>query len=75
MHILFAERVLLTLNEPGQYRALEWHEGEQLYKENPQMGVLVEVTVRSPNPLDLLLRNEKKTWCPKLNPSFFPPFL
>jgi len=28
----------------GQYRALEWHEGEQKYKENPQMAVLVEVT-------------------------------
>jgi len=28
----------------GQYRALEWHEGEQNYKENPRMGVLVEVT-------------------------------
>jgi len=47
MHTPLAERVSLTRNEPGQYRALEWHEGEQQYKENPQMGVLVEVTVRS----------------------------
>ena len=43
---LLPERaLLLTRDEPGQYRALEWHEGEQKYKENPRMGVLVEVTV------------------------------
>lgn len=42
---------LLTRNELGQYRALEWHEGDQKYKENPRMGVLVEVTVRTPNSL------------------------
>lgn len=47
---LFAERAsLLTRDELGQYRALEWHEGEQKYKENPRMGVLVEVTVRTSN--------------------------
>ena len=57
MRTLLAEHVSLTRNEPGQYRALEWHEGEQQYKENPQMGVLVEVTVRSPRPPPL--RNEK----------------
>jgi len=45
---MLVERASLTWDEPGQYRALEWHEGEQKYKENPQMGVLVEVTVRMP---------------------------
>jgi hypothetical protein len=58
----------LTRDEPGQYRALEWHEGEQKYKENPQMGVLVEVTVCT---LDLPLRHQKTELASQTkNPSF-----
>ena len=57
VHTSYAKRApLLTRREPGQYRALEWHEGEQNYKENPRMGVLVEVTVCISCLLDLPLR-------------------
>ena len=70
---LLAERVSLTRSEPGQYRALEWHEGEQQYKENPQMGVLVEVTVCSPFPLSISSFVTKKTcWYLKLKPISSP---
>ena len=58
---------LLTWNEPGQYRALEWHEGEQKYRENPRMGVLVEVTVCTPRPLSLPAEPRSRT----KNSSFF----
>ena len=50
----------LTRNEPGQYSALEWHEGEQKYKENARMGVLVEVTVCLLNRPTLSLRHQKR---------------
>jgi len=60
VYTLLAERAsLLTRNEPGQYRALQWNEGEQKYKENLQLGVLVEVTVCISYPLTLYLRHQK----------------
>ena len=30
----------------GHYRALEWSEAQQKYAENPELGIIVEVTVR-----------------------------
>lgn len=33
----------------GNYRGLEWSQGERIYKVNPELGIVVEVEVR-PDP-------------------------
>ena len=40
----------------GHYKALEWSEKTQAYEENPDLGILVEVDVRSRHPRSLVPR-------------------